>query len=330
MIVDMPLAELEQYFPPLTAQDDFTEFWQRTLAESEAQPLHAILEELPYPVERVTVYAVRYNGFKHDTTGADTRVAGWYIVPKEQYRLEINGRLPAIVHYHGYSGSKGQPGNYLQWALQGYAVFAVDTRGQNGDTPDNQPYATGNVTGWMTKGILDPETYYYRFAYMDCVRAIDFLRSRSEVGPIVLTGASQGGGLTLAVAALAKEKGIVAAMPDVPYLCHFWRSVEMFIDGPYNELVNYWKRYPHYVEQGYRTLSYFDCMNLAPLITCPVLLSVALLDTICPPSSGFAVYNHLRCEKTLKVYPYNGHEGGGMLHEEEKFSFVRRYIVPQE
>jgi cephalosporin-C deacetylase len=325
MIVDKPLSELEQYRPALTAQDDFEAFWQQTLAESETQPLNASIEEYPYPIERVTVYKVRYDGF-----GQGTRIAGWYIIPKDGYRLDTDGKTPTLVHYHGYSGSKGQPADYLHWALQGYNVLAVDTRGQNGDTPDNNAYVSGNVLGCMTKGILDPYNYFYRFAYMDCVRAIDFVRSQPETGPIAVMGGSQGGGLTLAVAALAKEKGIVAALPNVPYLCHFRRSVEIFSSGPYQELVNYWKSHPYDVEQSYRTLSYFDGMNLAPHITCPVLLSVALLDTICPPSSGFAVYNHLTSEKELKVYPYNGHEGGSNLHQEEMYRFAHKYILHDE
>lgn len=322
MNVDKPLAELEQYKPTLSAQDDFQAFWQQTLAESDAQPLNATLEEIEYPVERVTVYRVSYDGF-----GENTRIAGWYIVPREGYRLEQDGRTPTLVFYHGYSGSKGRVAQHLTWALQGFNVFAVDTRGQNGDTPDNYHYTSGAVLGCMTRGIHDPQHYFYRFAYMDCVRAVDFVRSRPEVGQVILGGASQGGGLTLAVAALGRDKGITAAMPDVPYLCHFRRAVEIFSTGPYIELVNYWKQYPHNVEENYRTLSYFDGMNMAPLITCPVLLSVALLDTTCPPSTGFAVYNHLICEKELKIYPYNGHEGGSIIHEElEKYSFVRRFI----
>lgn len=324
MNVDMSLAELELYKPELTRSADFSSFWEQTLAESANQPLNATLEEIEYPVDRIKVYDVRYDGF-----GQGTRVAGWYIVPEESYRRTVDGSTPTLVQYHGYSGGRGIPGQYLNWALQSYNVFAVDTRGQNGDTPDNQPYPYGSAVGFMTKGILDPLTYYYRFAYMDCVRAIDFVRSRSEVGPIVITGGSQGGGLTLAVAALARDKGIVAAMPDVPYLCHFRRSVEIFTAGPYHELVTYWKQQPYTVEKSYHTLSYFDGMNLAPMISCPVLLSVALLDTVCPASSGFAVYNHLTCEKELRVYHYNGHEGGGVHQEEEKYRFIRRYLPAQ-
>lgn len=326
MLVDKPLAELEQYHPPLTRQPDFESFWEQSLAASAAQPLNATVEAVDYPTDRVAVYDVRYDGFSASGE-VDTRIAGWYITPRDH--LTVNGKTPTIIVYHGYSGSRGLPANHLHWAALGYNVFAVDTRGHIGDTPDNNPYPTGAaVLGCMTKGIADPATYYYRFVYLDCVRAVDVVRSRPETGPILLTGASQGGGLTLAVAALASGGDIIAAMPDVPFLCHFERALEAFSDGPYYELVNYWRAWPHRVEQGYRTLSYFDGMNFAPRIQRPVLLSVALLDTLCPPSTGFAVYHHLgTSEKTLKVYQYNGHQGGGAHHDEEKYRFARQMLA---
>lgn len=321
MIVDLPLAQLEKYKPELTAQPDFAEFWERTVAQSNQQPLNPTLEEYPYPVAGVTVYRLQYDGF-----GTGTRINGWYLVPKNPLRL--SDKIPAIIQYHGYSGNKGRPTSYLHWALQGYYVLAIDTRGQDGDTPDNQSYPSGGAVGFMTRGIADPQTYYYRYVYMDCLRAINFMRSQPEIGPIALTGASQGGGLTIAAAALGSDQQIVAAMPDVPYLCHFRRAVEVYSTGPYQELVNHWKAHPEAVENNFRTLSYFDGLNFAPQIKAPILLSVALLDTTCPPSTGFAVYNQLEVEKELKIYPFNAHEGGGPWQEEAKYRFISQYLKP--
>jgi cephalosporin-C deacetylase len=130
---------------------------------------------------------------------------------------------------------------------------------------------------------------------------------------------------------LVQDKGIAGAMVDYPFLCHVERSLELFTDGPYHELVHLWKRLPFAVQKHLRTLSYFDGMNIAPRISYPVLLSVGLLDTVCPPSTAFAVYNHLlSVEKQIAVYPYNGHEGGGAVHDEEKYRFVRRCLSQVE
>ncbi|MEO7000304.1 MAG: alpha/beta fold hydrolase [Ktedonobacterales bacterium] len=333
MIVDMPLADLMKYRPALTSPPDFDAFWEQTLAQSASQPLRVQREPVAYPVGRVSVARVTFDGFSSDQRGdtGKTRICGWKLTPREPLHVGPDGKQAAIVVFHGYSGSKRVPAAHLRWALQGFHVFAVDTRGQDGDTPDNQAYPTGAALGCMTRGIDDPLTYYYRFAFMDCVRAVQVARAEPEIGPMLLTGRSQGGGLTLAVAALSPDQAIALAMPDVPYLCHFVRAVEIFSDGPYQELVNHWQAHPGSVERNFRTLSYFDGMNLAPRVTCPTLLSLGLLDTICPPSTGFAVYNHLgTSEKAISVYPFNGHEGGDILHEEEQYRFVRQRLAIEE
>ncbi len=315
---DFPPEQLEVYRPPLTQEPDFNDFWQKSLVESSQQPLNAELNPVDYSVKGVKVYRVYYNGFN------EARICGWYLVPSS------SNPLPALALYHGYGGNKGQICDHLAWALQGFALLAIDIRGQSGESTDPNLYPSGGGPGCMTKGIRDPHEYFYRSVYLDCVRALDFLSSRPEVDPqrIGITGGSQGGGLTLAVAALDSRPRI--AMADVPFLCHFRRAVEICGAGPYLELVDYFKRWPHHIETAFRTLSYFDVMNLAPQVQCPTLVSVALMDQICPPSTVYAVYNHLRCPKELKVYPYNGHEGGGSIQTEERIAWAWRFLMEPE
>jgi cephalosporin-C deacetylase len=186
-------------------------------------------------------------------------------------------------------------------------VLSVDTRGQSGDSTDPTPYSTGHYRGYMTAGIVDPEEYYYRGAYIDCVRALDFVASRPELdaGRIGLTGISQGGGLTLAVAALDSRPK--AAMPRVPFLCHYQRALQVSDKDPYWEIAQFLDRRPGDEEAAFRTLSYCDNLNLAPRITCPTLVTVGLQDLICPPSTVFGTYNHIGCTKEILVYPFMGH-----------------------
>lgn len=312
-LYDKPLAELVLYDPPLTREPDFDAFWEATLAESAQTPLRPRLTPLEYPARGVQVYEVYYEGWR----GA--RICGWYLVP------EGRGPFPALVQYHGYSGSKGEVYQYLMWALQGYATLAIDVRGQAGASSDPGPYTGGHVSGWMTQGILDPQEYYYRGAYMDAVRALDFLCSRPEVDRrrIGIMGGSQGGGLTLAVAALDRRP--VLAMPEMPYLCHFRRALEMAMRGPYPEIAAYLRQYPKREEQVWRTLSYFDNLNLAPRITCPVLMTVGLQDDVCPPSTVYAVYNKITSPKEMKVYPYHNHEMAA-AHWEDKLRWALYYL----
>jgi len=313
-IFDMSLEELRAYRPPLTCQPDFASFWQETLTLGRQGPLDATFTPYDYPLRNATLYDVRYTGWN----GA--RIAAWYIRPSGP------GPFPAVVVYHGYGGSKGHPHHHFVWTLQGYAVLAVDTRGQSGASTDPTPYSSGHVKGWMTAGILDPQEYYYRGAYVDCVRALDVLATRPEVdmAHVALTGMSQGGALTLAVAALDPRP--VLAMPEMPYLCHFQRAVDMAMRMPYLEISDYIRAYPEHEAQVWRTLSYFDNMNLAPRVRCPVLMSVGLIDDICPPSSVFAAYNRLECEKEMAVFRYHNHEDVP-AHWRTKLAWAGRYLL---
>jgi len=177
----------------------------------------------------------------------------------------------------------------------------------------------------MTKGILDKREYYYRGVYVDCVRAIDFLCTRAEVDPkrIGVTGGSQGGGLTLAVAGLDRRPAL--AMADVPFLCHFARPLEISDAYPYREIADFLRRYPGTDDQVFRTLSYFDVMNLAADIACPTLVTAGLEDMVCPPSTVFAAYNHIPAPKSIDVFRYYAHEVPGS-HSVTKFAWANYYL----
>jgi cephalosporin-C deacetylase len=65
-------------------------------------------------------------------------------------------------------------------------------------------------------------------------------------------------------------------------------------------------------------------MNFASRACCATLFSVALMDTICPPSTVFAAYNHWGSEnKQIRVWPYNQHNGGETFQTREKIHFLQ-------
>jgi cephalosporin-C deacetylase len=244
----------------------------------------------------VTCYAVRFDAF-----GAG-RLAGWYVRP------ERAGKSPGVVMYHGYSNRAARPLDMLHLAAQGICVLSMDCRGQNGQSQDLAGYPEGHQLGWMTQGIRDPQTYYYRYVYADALRALELLAHREEVDAkrLAVTGFSQGGALALAVAALSERP--VLAMPDGPFLCDFRRAIEIAAAGPYPEIPLFIKAFPHLHADVQRTLSYFDCMNLAPWVRARTLVSNCLWDDVCPPSTVFATYHHLRADKQMAVYPFHKHE----------------------
>jgi cephalosporin-C deacetylase len=143
------------------------------------------------------------------------------------------------------------------------------------------------------------------------VRAVDAVRALPDVAvdSVSVQGISQGGGLALAVAGLVPD--LVAVMPDVPFLCHYRRAVEVCESNPYEEITRYLSVRRQAVDQVFTTLSYFDGVNFAKRANAPAYFSVALLDVTCPPSTVYAAYNHYAAaEKEMVVYPFNDHEGG--------------------
>jgi cephalosporin-C deacetylase len=294
----MPLAKLKVYKPTLTRRKDFGAFWKDTLDAAHRQPLEADLRAQDYPATGVRVSRASWGGFG----AGGGRISGWLLEP------DSPGRHPAIIVYHGYSGRSPALFNLLAWPLQGFVVLTVDCRGQNGGSVDGAVYPDGHRPGFMTQGILDPQTYYYRYVYADCVRALEVAAARPSVDAwrMGVMGTSQGGGLSLAAAALAPKRVRVAAA-CVPFLCHYARAVDM-AEYPYREIADYIKAWPQRADDVFRTLSYFDNLNLADRIRARTLVSIGLWDLICPPSTIFAAVNRLKCRKEMAVYPCTGHE----------------------
>jgi len=315
---DLPLDELKTYLPDLTAQPDFDSFWKSTLDEARTFPLNATFEKVDYGLVAQETYDVTYNGF------GGQPIKGWFILPKQH-----SGKIPCVVEFIGYGGGRSFAIDWLLWSSAGYAHFVMDTRGQgsnwsNGDTPDL--YAEGgnpHSPGSMTKGILDPKHYFYRRVFTDSVRAIEAARSHEAVDgtQIAVTGGSQGGGITIAAASLVPD--VVAAMPDVPFLCHYRRATEIVDTYPYKEIADFLNTHRDKIDIVFNTLSYFDGVNLSARAKAKALFSVGLMDEVCPPSTVYAAYNHWAGEKDIKIYTYNEHEGGRSYQTVEKLKFLK-------
>jgi cephalosporin-C deacetylase len=305
---DLPLDDLHRYQPAATSQPDFNAFWLETLDLAAAEPLAVALEPLDLPYRHVRLQRLSYAGWQ----GAE--IVGTYALPQP---VSSNGPYPALVLFHGYSSLRPDPFELLSWVSQGFAVLAIDVRGQSGESSDSGGYPGGHAPGYLTQGIRSPDGYYYRGAYIDALRAVQVLASQPDIDAkrLVAAGGSQGGGLTLATAALchlsqqtAAPTPLAVAVAEIPFLCHFERAATLVDTEPYREIGRYIQRSGADPAQVFRTLSYFDGMNLARLIEVPTLITVGLMDMCCPPSTIFAAYNALSAPKELFVAPFGEHE----------------------
>lgn len=310
------IKEYNAYIPPLNKQPDFDSFWEEALAFSNRTPLEEEVQKIDYPIKEVEVYQVRYKGVD------GTSVHSHYLLPgkgKEPF--------PCLILFHGYGGNKGSVSQFMKWLIQGYAVLAVDCRGQ-GETGDSSHYSSGSLGTWATQGLLNREEYYYFKVYTDSKRAVDFVMNRPEIDKqnIGVMGASLGGGIALAVGALDQRPKLIVA--DVPNMCNIELSIQQKFEGSLVAIENYLARYPERMDQVLRTLSYFDNLNLAPRIKSRVRVSVAFKDLICPPKPIFGVYNHICAQKSLEVFPFSGHDAPGSIHHTDKtIDFVNRHLL---
>ena len=154
-----------------------------------------------------------------------------------------------------------------------------------------------------------PETYYFRRLYVDAVRAVETAAAHPLVDPsrIAVSGFSQGGGLSLAVAALAPHL-VRLVHADMPYLCDIEHAVTVAFEEPYTELATYLRYHTDMVETVARTVRYIDNALLASRIRARCLVSVGLMDGTCPPSSVFAAYNAIAAPKEIAVFEHGPHE----------------------
>ena len=288
---------------------DFRDFWAGTIAEARRHPLDLRLDPVDAGLPAFEVSDLTYRGY------GGHPVRGWVIQPK-------GGSRSCVVKFIGYNGGRSFAHEHLFWAATGRTVLVMDTRGQgSGWAPGHTPDPVGSDpahAGFMTKGIQRREDYFYRRVFTDAVRAVEAARALPGVDAarITVTGVSQGGGIALAAAGLVP--GLAAVMPDVPYLCDFWRGVTVATRDPYLEIARYLSVHRAAEAQVFATLNNFDGVHFSALAAAPALFSVAIMDTICPPSTVYAAFNAYAGTKKIERYTFNDHEGGGPFQMERQ------------
>ncbi|MDP4239037.1 MAG: acetylxylan esterase [Bacteroidota bacterium] len=280
----------EKIVSPTDKGPDFDNFWMRAKKELAAvEPQFKLIRKDSLCTDKHDVYLVEMRSLEN------ALIRGWYVRPKAE------GKYPALLHVQGYGSS---PQFSLDYKDEDMVHFILNIRG-TGNSRDN---INPGFPGYILSDITDRERYIYRGAYMDCVRSVDFLCSRSEVDSryIVVEGGSQGGALSFATAALNNTR-ICLCIPAVPFLSDFQNYFKIAF-WPGNEFVAFEKNNKGFGwNRIFENLSYFDIKNLAPWIKCPVFMSVGLKDVTCPTHINFAAYNQLTSPKSYHIYPFSGH-----------------------
>jgi len=302
LMFDMPLEELQTYQGTNPVPRDFDGFWDAGLEDMRAVDPQVELT----PAEFRTSFADCSHMYFTGVGGA--RIHAKLLRPRN-----ITQTHPAVLMFHGYSSSSGDWSSMLGYVAQGFSVASLDCRGQGGLSEDR-----GGVTGWTLNGHIirgldgAPENLLFRQIFLDTAQLAGLVMDMPDVDQNRLgaTGGSQGGGLTLACAAL--EPRIKRVAPVFPFLCDYQRVWEIDqAKDAYAELQEYFRKFDprHEREQViFEKLGYIDVQHLCPRIQGEVLMSTGLMDTVCPPSTQYAAYNKISSPKSIDLYPDYDHE----------------------
>ena len=301
-IIDMPIEKLLEYKGSSPCPKDIDEYWDAALREMNSVDHNAEFIKNDFPSNSADMFDLYFTGTK------DARIHAKVAKPKK-----TEGKIPAILMFHGLSGCATTWYELLSFASQGYLVAALDVRGQGGLSEDVGGVKGTTYTTPFTRGLEgDKHDLLMRDVYLDTALLAKIIMGLDYVDEsrVATTGGSQGGALSVVCACLVPE--IKKCAPKYPYLSDYKRVYDMDLNkGAYEGLTYYFRHFDpthEHFDEIYERLGYIDIQNLAKRMKAELLMFTGLVDTTCPPSTQFAMYNKVQSKKDVVLYPEYGHE----------------------
>lgn len=284
---------------------DFEAFWKSVLDEQQQFKLKPEVSPAPeYSSDAVNCYLVKLNG---GTKAAPHYIYGYLSVPKD-------GKKHAVVVSPPGAGVKHMdPVKTQFYATDGKFIrFELEIHGINpalsaDDYKDiSRAFGDHIANGYLANGIQSRDTYYMKKVYACLLRAIDYVETLDEWDGehIFLQGNSQGAALSVVLAALdPRVDAIAIAHPALSDMAGYAQKGRT---GGYPHFGNKYQEIS-LTDQVQKTLSYFDVVNFARLVKCPVYMTFGYNDNTCPPTTSWIVWNTFQCPKELYLTPINEH-----------------------
>ena len=281
---------------------DFNTFWQGNLDELAKPPLRYPKEiAKEYCTDKVDCYLV-----KIPVSRRKQCVYGYLIYPKNAQP----GKHPVVLCPPG-AGIKTikEPLRHKYYAENGFIRLEIEIHGLDPRLPketfdDISRAFNSDATGYLENGIDNRDRYYMKHVYLALVRCIDLLTSLPEWDGrnVAVQGGSQGGALALVAAGL--DKRVNLCVVNHPALSDMAGYTEKGRTGGY----------PHfnrmtglYTPSNISTMAYYDVVNFARKVKATTYMTWGYNDNTCPPTTSYAVWNTLNCEKESLITPINEH-----------------------
>ena len=286
----------EQLKPYTKNPADFDAFWKANLEEARKTPVSVSCEPAPeYSTDKVEASLVKIR------TDRRHSVYAYLLKPKKQ------GRYPVVLTPPG-AGIKTIKNVSTDYAEQGMIRLMMEIHGISPKLTDDQFKDISNAfsgeNGYLENGLDNRDNYYMKHVYVACVRALDYLCSLPEWDGknVFVQGGSQGGALSLITAGL--DPRVTACVANHPALSDMAGYAEKGRTGGY----------PHFNRENQmltpekiNTLQYYDVVNFARRISCPVYLTWGYNDNVCPPTTSYIVWNLITAPKESLITPINEH-----------------------
>ena len=273
---------------------DFMTFWQKAAAEVQGQPLSYTKDYMKEMSDELTdVYLVRLKVDKRHV------LYGYLLYPKNAREKSC----PVVFTPPG-AGVKTikEVTSRPYYQQKGMIRFVTEIHGMR-PTMDERDFEDirSAFSEYLEMGLDSPDRYYMRHVYQGLLKCIDLLTSLPEWDGknVAVVGGSQGGALSLITAAL--DSRVTLCVANHPALSDMAAGKAGLTSG-----------YPHFKEGLYtdanvRTMAYYDVVNFARYVKCPTYLTWGFNDNTCPPTTSYAVWNTLQCEKESLITPINEH-----------------------
>jgi cephalosporin-C deacetylase len=276
---------------------DFDAFWKQSREQlAKVVPNYRVLERRDLSTDEKKVYAVEMHSY------GNMVIRGWLVIPRDGKKFPVHYRVPGYV-----VTLKPNMDN------DDFIAFDLNVRG-NGNSKDVINVGTDT---YSVINIDDKDKYIYRGVYMDCLRGLDFLCSHANLGidtaKISVEGGSQGGSLALITAALDKRVKLLTMQVPLYADIHDNYSISESYESqvfPFKVFRKYQSLHAGFSwDRFFNTWDYYDPQNFAPMVKCPVLMGIGLLDQFCPPRCSMALYNHIgSTNKEFVCVPNSTHE----------------------
>lgn len=274
---------------------DFDDFWKKALDEArqiDLNPTKVLLSERC--TKDVNVYEVSYHNNRWGS-----KMYGILSIPVKP------GKYPALLRVPG-AGVRPYSGDTYT-ATGKCIVLEIGIHGVP-VTMEQKVYddlANAALNGYWDTNLENPDRNAYKRVVTGAVKGVDMIASLDEWDgkTVGVTGSSQGGFLSLAVAALDKRVTFLAAVHDA--MCDYEAELHGVAGG--------WPHYFYHAKMNainkarLEGARYYDGVNFARRITVPGWYSFGYNDEVVPPTSAYGLYNTIKAPKILSLYQMTGH-----------------------